>query len=493
MKKNVFRLLAVALVGIAVVTGCKKDDDDPILPPPDNGGGDKTELANGYYVYSGDITALADITDQGLMMSTINENGQVARAALVETFQEVDGDGFYIIKVTNGAVDYIGSSDVDTMPALGEEPVDGIYKGSTNEDSVAYSVAKTGNGVYHIVYDSEIDSVVYAKVDWGVIGAASPGGWGANTPLPFKEADTNKIVWEGTDIEMVNGTFKFRYSNGWKIFFGDVTGTDVRVNTNVGGSLDALTPGGGDITNEVPGVYTFTLTYTFGVGYTVEATKTGDVVIPTYPEAMYVSGDATAYGWAEPATDDQAIMHKCAGGAVSEGIFWKICYLEAGNGFKAAAAAWAEPNIGFAQVDEFDANGVTVSDNGGNMSVAESGMYMIVVNLRDEMTKVSVIAPEVYGIGDAFGGWDAGVAGNLFTVDNTAKTVTSPAAASDATAHRMYVSHAWIPDWWNAEFVVNTTTGDLEYRNDGGDPAAYAITAGQVITVSFDTNTGTIE
>jgi len=160
------------------------------------------------------------------------------------------------------------------------------------------------------------------------------------------------------------------------------------------------------------------------------------------------------------------------------------------EGFKVSAADWGDPNIGFAEVNEFDAEGVAVSDNGGNMSVAEGGMYMVVVNLRDDMTKVSVTPAAVYGIGDAFGSWDAGVAENLFTIDNEAKTLVSPAVAADANV-RMYASHAWIPDWWNAEF--NVFDGAIVYRNDGGDQDPVSVTAGQVVTLHFDDNTGTIE
>lgn len=93
-------------------------------------------------------------------------------------------------------------------------------------------------------------------------------------------------------------------------------------------------------------------------------------------------------------------------------------------------------------------------------------------------------------IGDAFGSWDAGVETNKFTVDNTAKTLVSPALPASANI-RMYADHSWIPDWWNAEF--NVFDGVIQYRNDGGDQEAVPGTAGQVITLHFDDNTGTIE
>jgi hypothetical protein len=494
MRKNVFKLMAIAVAAVMTISSCKKDEEEVVLPPPTTGG-PEVELADGYYVYSGDITSYDDITAKGVMVATFNEKEnsdpeRTVRATMMETYQEVSkANGFYVIKVTNKFPDYIASVDADTVTAHNDEPKEGVFKGSTVADSAAFSVYE--DGVYHIVIDTDLEYVTYAKANWGAIGAATPEGWGASTPFPFKEADATKIVWEGTGIEMATGGMKFRYSNGWKIFLGEDENAAVAVNTNVGGSLDALEPGGADINWETAGVYTMTLTYTFGTGFTIVTEKTGDVVIPEYPEAMYIVGDATAYGWDAPGGNADAIMHKAAGGTPTNGLFWKICHIEGGLGFKLSAADWKEPNIGFAQVNEFDAAGEAVTDNGGNMSIATSGMYMVVLDLRNEMTKVSVVPAEVYGIGDAFGGWDAGIAGNLFTVDDVAKTITSPAVAA-AASHRMYASHAWIPDWWNAEFVVNT--GVIEYRNDSdSDPTAVAVTDGQVITLIFDDNTGSIQ
>jgi len=120
-------------------------------------------------------------------------------------------------------------------------------------------------------------------------------------------------------------------------------------------------------------------------------------------------------------------------------------------------------------------------------------MYMIVLNLRDNLKKVSIVAPEVYGMGDPFSNpdWTAQLPAAKFTVNNTAKTIVSPVVAAAGNL-RSYVYHAWIPSWWQAEFVVNGTA--IEYRNDSGnDPTAVALTAGQVVTYHFDDNTGSIE
>jgi len=233
-------------------------------------------------------------------------------------------------------------------------------------------------------------------------------------------------------------------------------------------------------------------------GLAIDISKEGDYVLTIdenmvltveealFPDNLYLVGSATAYGWDTPGTKADANFHKLAGGDDNAGIYWKIAHLEGGQGFKISNTGWSEPNVGFGQVTEFDVNGVTVSDDGGNMKVVNSGMYTIVIDIRGGEIKVSVTEVKVYGMGDAFGGWDENSAANLFTVDNTAKTVTSPAIPADGNI-RSYVDHEWIPGWWQAEFVPNS--GVIHYRNDGGDPPAIGATAGQVITYTFDDNT----
>ncbi|HBK93871.1 MAG TPA: hypothetical protein DEP71_07130 [Porphyromonadaceae bacterium] len=181
-------------------------------------------------------------------------------------------------------------------------------------------------------------------------------------------------------------------------------------------------------------------------------------------------------------------MHKVAGG--NEGLYWKILSLEAGKGFKLSNANWGNTNLGFGEITSFDSNGIAVTESGGNMSIAETGIYTIVLDLRNNEKKLSVVPVKVFGMGDTYGGWDKDKASNLFTVNLDTRTVVSPPTTTSGNL-RMYVSHPWIPDWWQAEFNVYNTT--IEYRNDGGDQAAVAVTAGQVATLHFDDNTGSIK
>ena len=475
-------ILALIMFGVSIsaITSCKKDDDDD----------DKPTVEDGIYVY-GEGTALSTYGFNGLMKATKNEVGQVDRAGLYDLYIAVKGgsQGFNIAKIEGGEATVFGPgadfAEVPEADKITDEPRLWFARGTIQETNNKFIVPE--DGLYHVVYDENLNIAVVAKVDWGIIGGATPDGWGTSTQMASSAFDLNAMSFEVNDLILLLGEFKFRYSNGWKIV---LDGEDVRVNTNFGGAINALVPGGDNIQNTVVGKYTVKMDWTLTGGLAATLTKTGDYEPPAYPEEMYIVGAGTPYGWDAPGTKADAIMHKLAGGGPSEGIFWKICYLEGGQGFKLSAANWSEPNLGFGQIDEFDAEGVTVSDDGGNMKVDESGMYIVVLNLRDNLKKVSVKSAEVFGIGDAFGSWDAGVAANKFTVDNGNKAIISPALTADGNI-RMYAAHTWIPAWWNAEFRV--FDGKIEYRGDGNDQDPVAGTAGQVITLFFDDNTGAIQ
>jgi hypothetical protein len=496
MKKNSLKklltLAGIFMLAAMVLVSCKKDDDDDTDNPP-------VLVEDGIYI-KGAGTALTSFNIKGLMKITRNEVTQEDRAQLLELYVAVKAgaEGFSIVKVAGAAQTTYGPGADFAMVVEAdrdvEEPKVDFWRGSYAENTTPFTVP--ADGLYHVIIDTELEIVVVVPVAyWGLIGAATPGGWTDDTQMPPTAFDLNTMTFEVNNVVMTASNWKFRYSGGWKVFVdGDYDlggGTiGIKVNTNFGGALDALVPGGADLNNDVVGEYTAKMVWKLGEPYTATLTKTGEVVLPTYPEAMFLVGAATAYGWDAPGTTDEALMHKIAGGGPNEGVFWKIAHLQAGEGFKLAAENWADPNLGYAQVDEFDAAGVTVGEDGGNMTISESGMYIIVLDLREDMAKVSIKEAAVYGIGDAFGGWDAGVEANKFAIDNTAKTLTSPPLPADGNI-RMYASHSWIPDWWNAEFVVVGT--DIEYRNDSAnDPTPVAGTAGQVITLHFDDNTGSI-
>ncbi|MBD8971934.1 MAG: DUF5115 domain-containing protein [Prevotella sp.] len=82
----------------------------------------------------------------------------------------------------------------------------------------------------------------------GIIGAATPGGWDAETPLTYNKTER---CWEVQDIKLKAGECKFRANKGWDI--------------NWGGTPDNLTQNGDNISVEA-GTYDIKL-YAWANGY----------------------------------------------------------------------------------------------------------------------------------------------------------------------------------------------------------------------------------
>lgn len=484
MKTKFFSLLlSLFLFSAGMLTFSSCGDDDPVDPP--------ILVEDGTYII-GDAFAYNELKIEGQMGKGINEADQKERTGMFEKYVALTAaGGFNIAVVTGKTQKTYGPNAVSSVDVKGvaDHPAVTIQRGTFKETTEKFKVP--ADGLYKIVLDNQLGVIAIIPISkWGVIGGATIGGWGADQALPLTSPfSKTAMTYEAKDVIFIPGEFKFRQDGGWKVNI-DTDGT-VKTNTNFGGTLAALVPGGANLTIAAGGngKYTVNLAWTLAKGFVGTLTKTGDYTPATYPEAMYIVGDATAYGWDTPGTKADAVMHKCAGGAPSEGIYWKICYIEGGKGFKVSNANWGNVNLGFSNINTYDNTGVAVSDNGGNMSIATSGMYIVVLNLRDNTKKLSVKAAEVYGIGDAFGSWDKAVPANKFTVNNTDKTLVSPAMAGGKEI-RLYAHHSWIPDWWHAEFIV--INNKIEYRNDGGDQARVTSVAGQKVTLKFDDNTGSI-
>jgi starch-binding outer membrane protein SusE/F len=108
-------------------------------------------------------------------------------------------------------------------------------------DSGGSDIAVSVESDYSLTLDlSHPNAYTYSANRWGVIGDATPGGWGADTNMNW---DTVNQVFKVT-CNLTVGNFKFRANDDWAI--------------NYGGDLNALTPGGADIAIATAGNYTIT-------------------------------------------------------------------------------------------------------------------------------------------------------------------------------------------------------------------------------------------
>jgi len=265
MKKNIFVSFLMVLSIFLAFTSCKDTEEaTPALLVED-----------GLYVY-GDGTALTTYAGSGLMKATKNEVGGVDRPGLYELYIAVKASGgFNIANVVAGKATILspGADFKEVLAAAkdAEEPATYFARGGFAEGTTQFKVPT--DGLYHVVYDRDLKKVVVAKVEWGIIGGATPQGWGSSTPLPGGTFDSKMMTFEAKDVILTNDKFKFRYGNNWKII---LDGALVRVNCNFGGAVDALVPGGADIANTVTGKYTVTIKWELGKGTTATLVKTGD-------------------------------------------------------------------------------------------------------------------------------------------------------------------------------------------------------------------------
>lgn len=477
--KNIYYYLLFLLLPLLV--NCSDNENWTIVEDIQQG----VYISGSATVYSGEAPASA------LRIVPLDGSDDLPELVGIYTWLKADGDfSISIATDLNMVVKYGNGGEVKKDASMA------VY--SLAEDATPLKV--DSDGLYFIVVNTSLEEVNILPVTYGVIGAATPNGWDGETPMDAATFDGNTtITWKGK-LNMTPGGYKFRYSGDWGKQLNIEGGETAKIFTDLGNfgsagplienAMSQVRPGGTDFSTEFGGEFEFTVQYNLRTrGYSATFKLLGEPVLPSeYPEKVYLVGDATAYGWDTPGSVAAAEMHQVAGG--KDGLYWKNLFIEAGKGFKVSEANWGTVNLGYNEITSFDPDGVTISENGGNMSVAESGIYTVVLDLRDDEFKVSVVPVKVYGMGDAFGGWDGGKAENLFIVDNTAKTVTSPPLLADGNI-RMYVAHAWISDWWQAEFNVFGNT--IEYRNDGGDQESVPGTKGQVITLNFDNNSGDIK
>ena len=119
------------------------------------------------------------------------------------------------------------------------------------------------------------DAPVYATV--GLIGGASPGGWGASVPM--NQDPNNPHRWTLNEVTLTLGEAKFRVNDSWDINWGDLS-FPVGIGLRDGPNIQAE-PGVYDIAfNDITGAYTFT--------------AAGEARLY---ETVGIIGNATANGW----------------------------------------------------------------------------------------------------------------------------------------------------------------------------------------------------
>ena len=128
---------------------------------------------------------------------------------------------------------------------------------------------KSTAGYYKINADAAAMTYTAVATVWGVIGSATPGGWGDETALSYNPTSR---TWTGS-VHLTAAEFKFRANHDWGFNYGSST-KDAKLNA-----------GGDNIPVTVESDYAFTLDLSRPNAYIYSANRWG------------VIGDATPGGW----------------------------------------------------------------------------------------------------------------------------------------------------------------------------------------------------
>ena len=482
MKKIFYLFSALALM--AGFTACDEKEG------PDAGLDLDNIVLDGFYVY-GEATGTDKVLAENAMAAGSNEVEKKIRTGMYEKYVWLEANkDFSLIENNAGNKVYYGANLAEVNYGYDENDANcKNYADNPNmiiqqgllvvgEDAPAMQVKETG--LYHIVLDNNANGdlkegaqIIVQKADWGVRGGMN--GWGFTKGEVKNENGVITYTWVDQKLA-AGGEFKFASCHGWKINL-DADGIvkaevslglddEGKLNNNANNNIKA---------GEKAGLYKIVLTYSCKAGaladsfsYTVELTEESAT-----PTTMYVIGnDFGNWDWNADSVVEMTPVHS------HEGCFWAVRYMTTATEFKFCALR--EWNGDFTGLDNN-----TGFETPGNNKVAADGLYMIYVDL---LGKSVIVEPaKIYGIGDAFGGWDE--ATHEFTAGQTATIATT--AAGNLRMYALEPTGAPAADWWQMEF--NIFDGKIEYRAGGNDQAAVPVTAGQTVTLDFNAGTGSIQ
>ena len=387
--RKMFKLAGLAILVLVSMSACKKDSTTV----------DPTVLLDGVYITGAVTPSGATLIASGMMKIAKNEVTQTDRASLYELYipLKAGATGFSIVKVAGSVQTTYGPTTNWGVITVGttDEPKSPFQRGVVAANSTKFTVP--ADGMYHVAIDLVLMKAVIVPVHWGVIGAATPGGWSSSTALTDPAFSQTAMAWTLTNMKFQKGEWKFRYSDGWKVELDTVTvvGTGligVKINTNFGGAVSALVSGGGNIVNATPGFYTMSMAYTLGTGFHATTVKTGDIPLINYStyqmgiigNAYYKSDGVTVAAWDENFGTSLPVV---AGTTYT----WTYTLNMIAGEFKFRQGTdWAGKSIGYSDVTMAGPAAANFSNNGGNFKLTIVGNYTLVLKI-DAATEVYTV------------------------------------------------------------------------------------------------------
>jgi starch-binding outer membrane protein SusE/F len=306
------------------------------------------------------------------------------------------------------------------------------------------------SGYYRIKANTENLSYEFITINsFGLIGSATPGGWGASTPMTY---NPTAQVWEAT-ADLTGGALKFRANNDWAINYGPAN------SDAMDGTLLLDDPGAISIPGD--GNYTITLDLSKrkspALTYTVKKNLAGSFT------SLWLPGEYQ--GWS-PGT---APTIKSVNANAYEGYV----YISAPTGYKFTSAPdWDHINYG----DAGTPGTLTTDGLAGGLGLSSAGLYKFNVNVST-LTYSAVLINTIGMIGTATpGGWDSSTAMTYDQPNDVWKATINLVAG----ALKFRANNEWTINYGPAD------SGALQGTLIFDDPGAINITEAGSYTVTVD-------
>ncbi|MEZ4906427.1 MAG: hypothetical protein R2771_02015 [Saprospiraceae bacterium] len=215
MKTKFFSLLlSLIMFGtfsmVLLSCGDKDNDDDPVILVED-----------GTYIM-GDAFEYNELKNDGAMQKGINEVDHSDRDGMYVKYVALSATGGFNIVVVSGTTQTTYGPDVVSnidLTGVSEAPQVTIQKGTFKETDSKFTVP--ADGLYQIVLDNELGLVAIIPINnWGVIGGATQGGWGADQAMPLTSTfSKTALTYEATEVVLIPGEFKFRQDGDGKLLW----------------------------------------------------------------------------------------------------------------------------------------------------------------------------------------------------------------------------------------------------------------------------------
>ena len=316
-------------------------------------------------------------------------------------------------------------------------------------------------------------SLLDLSTAWGLVGSATPGGWGNEfiPDVPFYTTSTPNVFVTYATLREGPGMIKIRKDNLWTENFGS---SDVTLNDGVySGSLEASGP---DIAIE-------------GGNYKITFNQS-DLTFKAEPYTWGLVGDFS--GWAAPD--------------------YKLEYNSYQDNWKGVVTLTDDGNVKFRFNNDWGTNyggsGLSGSlELGGNDIALEAGHYLVTMDLNN--LEYSFEEIDVWGIvGSATpNGWGSGGPDTKFIPDfginegvyyiNGIELWNNPSATDIGDMIKIRQNDAWGLNYGSSDFTKTDSNGIISYvgsLESGGSDMALELGEDEkgIYNIVFDSNANTI-